>query len=204
MSYQKFRGWVRALTVAATAATMVGVAPVSAHAETTLLPGWDLPATVSTQADGSILAEVDPAALAAKSTTFTTLATTGCGSTCDGKDPNNYKYAGATCAADATTVRAVYEPGGTYAGVELRYSPRCRTAWARWSNNAQLLSSISLYNYTSSGTERLHYILDGLDRASQAWGPMVNDAGYLSKACYFYYDGGSTANPYYTICTTKY
>lgn len=55
------------------------------------------------------------------------------GDYCSGQDPE-----ATACAADGRTVVSARIPG-TYAYVELRWSPTCRTNWARttWSGDAQ-------------------------------------------------------------------
>jgi uncharacterized protein DUF2690 len=163
-----------------------------------MLPGWDLPARVTVRADGSILAEADAAAL--KSPDFAA-AVTGCGSTCDGKSPNTYKYGGSPCVNDATTVKAVYQPGGGYIGAELRYSARCRTAWTRRSTGT-IGGDIWVYSYNANGTYRTSYLVD---TTAVNYTAMVNDAGLTALACYGYEEITTTPPyPYYKICSGSY
>ncbi|WP_435206718.1 DUF2690 domain-containing protein [Micromonospora sp. bgisy143] len=106
------------------------------------------------------------------------LASAGCGSTCDGKNPATYKiyYSGCTscyhyCADDATTV-ASNTSGIT---LELRYSPRCRTAWARVGSDFYYPT---IRSYYSDGRVRTSY--SGFVDAYYT--QMVNDAGLLARA----------------------
>ncbi|WP_250031842.1 DUF2690 domain-containing protein [Paractinoplanes maris] len=108
----------------------------------------------------------------------------GCGSVCDGKNPQNYVYQGpggpsqwVTCQADAYTKYTAGKSG--HAGyVELRYSPACRTAWAKTNT---LNTVIHVYSYNSNGSERRHE--DQVTNSSVKYTVMVNDAGYTAKAC---------------------
>ena len=109
-------------------------------------------------------------------------ATSGCGSQCDGKNPQTYTidYNGSsiTCGLDAVTKKSAQIPeiGGPV--VELRYSPRCRTAWARTNG---INFQIYVYSYNTSGSLRRTegtFVEGGANYTL-----MVNDAGYTAKAC---------------------
>jgi hypothetical protein len=119
----------------------------------------------------------------------------------DGASPYTW-YLGADgvpyrCADDARTVREAYWPGAGPLAAELRYSRRCRTAWAR--------SSVSVNAIVNS------YYLDGrfrtfafqgkdptADPLAKHFTAMLNDAGLLAEACVSYGSG------YDTICTGRY
>lgn len=108
----------------------------------------------------------------------------GCGRSCDNKDPATYQlYDGHwyTCADDAFTVDVAWWDASY---VELRYSPKCRTVWAR-SNH--LVTDVCGVTITSM-------YLDGTGRAAAympyttgiGWTPMLDDAGlegYASIYC---------------------
>ncbi|WP_092381327.1 DUF2690 domain-containing protein [Micromonospora phaseoli] len=106
------------------------------------------------------------------------LLSTGCGAGCDGKNPATYKiyHSGCStcyhyCSDDAKTVASNTDG----ISLELRYSPRCRTAWAR-------VGSDFYYPTVRS------YYLDGRVRTAYSgfagayYTPMVNDANLLARA----------------------
>ncbi|MFC0029774.1 DUF2690 domain-containing protein [Micromonospora chaiyaphumensis] len=131
-------------------------------------------------------AEVDAVIAAGEGTRIdaTTLATTGCGASCDGKSPyfkiyyNGSSYY--TCNDDAiipTSGTYVYTASDVLGNVTLRYSPRCRTAWARTSAGDVQFKVVSRY---TSGTYRT--TMTGSSPAEYT--VMVNDAGLEAQACY--------------------
>ncbi|MFE0582417.1 DUF2690 domain-containing protein [Streptomyces sp. NPDC058874] len=93
-------------------------------------------------------------------------AATSClGSTCTGKDPST-----TTCQNDARTVKTASW------GVELRYSPSCRAAWARKTSGASFDTDIKVANsrgasyttyYGGNGTVFTRMV-DDLDITAQA------------------------------------
>ncbi|MEU8021353.1 MULTISPECIES: DUF2690 domain-containing protein [Micromonospora] len=106
------------------------------------------------------------------------LLATGCGATCDGKNPASYKIYSSGCstcyhycADDAVTAKSNTDG----INLELRYSPRCRTAWARVSSDFYYPTVKSYY---TSGAVRTSY--SGF--AGAYYTPMVNDAGLLARA----------------------
>ncbi|MER7850763.1 DUF2690 domain-containing protein [Kitasatospora sp. NPDC096077] len=112
-------------------------------------------------------------------------AATSCyASSCSGLNPAN-----TTCASDARTIDT------SVLGVELRYSPSCRAAWARRSAGMNGIGdTISIH---STGREvRSVYV------PSNASGPfytaMVNDANVQSYACDEEDNNGGRA------CSTQY
>jgi hypothetical protein len=157
----------RLLIILATLGMALGaVLPITAAAA----PG--LPAGLSAEARAQIAAGeatyIDEA----------TLAAAGCGSFCDDKDPATYRiyYDECSncyykCATDALTVR--WGPSGS-PGLELRYSPRCRTAWTKVSREVWV-SVESLY---SNGNLRRR--TTGF--AGQYYTNMLNDDGYYAVA----------------------
>jgi|SRR5918992_358155 hypothetical protein len=105
-----------------------------------------------------------------------TLAYYGCRSACDGKNPATYKvyyddYEHYHCADDAET-KALNTNG---IRLELRYSPRCRTAWTRVSSDFYYPT---IKSYYTSGALRKSY--SGL--AGPYYTLMVNDADLLAQA----------------------
>lgn len=115
-----------------------------------------------------------------------------CSRQCDNKDPATYlvRVPGDAyyCAADAVTFALLDTSGGS---VQLRYSPICRTAWARGSG----VTSIFGFSYYSNGAERMRVHADPYTYSRPIWTPMLDTVGLPFKACYF--DHGS-AEP---ICT---
>lgn len=137
-------------------------------------------AVTSVVAAGGVVAVADPA-----------LAATGCGSACDGQDPSSYKigppYSYYYCADDAKTVKTA---SGAGESVELRYSPQCRTVWAR---NGSF--EFWVERQSPHATEVSYPSNTGGD----SWTAMLNDAGMLSRACVGvpYSDGGSVCTGWY-------
>jgi hypothetical protein len=189
-----------AFATVASIAVLVTAVPTAAFADPTMAVGVTsispdgLPMITTVQADGVVLQEVEPAAL---EQLLQAAATSGCGSACDAKDPKTYVYQGpggpsqwTTCSADAVTVRSIREPGGSADGVDLRYSPRCRTAWARKSGEVRFINVRSYFSNgnirTAESAEQNNYTL------------MLNDAGFTADACYSFTGAG------YWPCTTKY
>jgi len=111
---------------------------------------------------------------------------TACGSSCDGKDPSTYAvYVNGritTCSAGAITPKLssgyVYRASDPVGSVELRYSPACRTAWARTTSSDESFKVVSRY---LSGTHRT--TMTGASPAT--WTVMVNDADLEAQACYW-------------------
>jgi hypothetical protein len=128
-------------------------------------------------------------------------AATGCGSRCDDKDPQTFvwKYVGpspgqpVTCQKDAVDKRVK-------TGVILRYSPSCRTAWAK--NVAGEAGAGSRYFVE---VQRFAVGGSSVNKRStgSAWSDMVNDAGYESRAC-LYISYGADSEPALIRCTDKY
>lgn len=102
-------------------------------------------------------------------------ATSGCGSSCDGKDPASYAVyvngAVTTCSQDAVTKSV--NSDGIY--LELRYSAACRTAWTRVPSDFYYPT---IKSYYTDGRLRTSY--SGF--AGAYYTPMVNDAGLLAQA----------------------
>lgn len=122
-------------------------------------------------------------------------ATAGCGSRCDKKDPSAFVVAwvgpspqmAVTCAQDAGTLLETN-------GVELRYSPYCRTAWARQGAICPgCRGYITIVRYNADGTKTTY-------GSSDSWTPMVNDKGVKSKACIRISYGADTPDTN-TYCT---
>ena len=97
---------------------------------------------------------------------------------------NGVNPANTVCANDARTVQSarLTTSGGSRAIIELRYSPTCRTAWARISG-----ASVPQPHDSSGGLARVQRN-DGLSYSCQAgsdgtcFTAMVNDAGMRSHA----------------------
>ncbi|MFC9706500.1 DUF2690 domain-containing protein [Streptomyces sp. NPDC056943] len=94
-------------------------------------------------------------------------AATSCyGSGCTGLDPST-----TVCQNDARTVRTADW------GVELRYSPTCRAAWARKTSGASFDTVIRVHN-SQGASEGVYYGGNGT-----AYTAMVDDKDILAWAC---------------------
>ncbi|MFD8974182.1 DUF2690 domain-containing protein [Streptomyces sp. NPDC059593] len=94
-------------------------------------------------------------------------AATSCyGSGCTGLDP-----AATVCQSDARTVRTAAW------GVELRYSPTCRAAWARKTSGASFDTVIRVHN-SRGASAGVYYGGNGT-----AYTAMVDDKDILAWAC---------------------
>lgn len=114
-----------------------------------------------------------------------TLLNSGCGSVCDGKDPASFRiyyeqlpHNYYTCAEDAKPA-----PGAGFAWsgnmyVENRYSPRCRTSWARVGGN--YYAGYTVESRYLNGSHRL--TIQEYSR-NWLWTAMVNDANLQARAC---------------------
>jgi hypothetical protein len=104
-------------------------------------------------------------------------ASAACGNACNNKDAQTYP-SGTPCGRDATTAATRTLYGRT---LQLRYSPRCRTVWARvygvqnqdkvilekWSGES-FYEQVLWWEYFSGNNE---------------WSPMWNDSGVQIRAC---------------------
>ncbi|MDJ0342669.1 DUF2690 domain-containing protein [Streptomyces sp. H10-C2] len=86
---------------------------------------------------------------------------------CNGLDPST-----TVCQNDAETVST------TYTGVELRYSPYCRTAWARGRNG------VPFYKYEVMNNRYFGYSVIPTG-SGPVWTAMINDADLVSHACQY-------------------
>jgi hypothetical protein len=109
---------------------------------------------------------------------------------------NGIKY---RCSDDARTVREAYLPGGGALVAELRYSPRCRTAWAR----GHSIHYIKVNGYYLNGSFRTYAYAGANPNApysSMHWTVMLDDAGLLASAC----AGWWGINDWEEYCTSRY
>jgi hypothetical protein len=115
-----------------------------------------------------------------------------CGSACDGKDPNSYWASGYVPGIGVTQWKCepLPEPIYTYrpspypndAYVELRWSPRCETSWARGCCYTNF--RIRGY-YSSSGGLRTYATAYGRGSGSRIWTAMLdNSSPLVAEACY--------------------
>ncbi|MFB7588197.1 DUF2690 domain-containing protein [Streptomyces sp. NPDC056169] len=104
---------------------------------------------------------------------------------CEGKDP-----AATVCQSDARTV------GTTEWNVELRYSPTCRTAWARYSGGVSFALTVTVERRNGDGSYTPYYSTPYRGNGASVWTRMTNDAGYLSRACVRFDSGFSCTAPY--------
>jgi hypothetical protein len=125
-------------------------------------------------------------------------ASAACGSACDGVNPQTPEGRRSVCLNDAQTVHE--EPG-----VQLRYSPSCRTAWARQTGHLWALTGVLVESYYLNGTRRR--VETDRNTGGMPWSRMVNDANLLARACYYEYQTeADQAADRRTIrhCTAKY
>jgi hypothetical protein len=118
-----------------------------------------------------------------------------CGRACDGKDPESYWIYGPggpsnwyKCSWDAITVRTIHP--GPYPGdpwVELRYSPRCRTTWAR----GCCYANYAVRSYFKNGRYREVAYARGLNSSTKVYSAMLDDHNLLNEACVDFQIGGS-------------
>ncbi len=159
-----------------------------------------LPHRVVRNSDGSVEVIADKKAVDAL--VSAAAASDACGNTCDGEDPASFlvKPPGGQanwyyCSADARTIYTKTVDRSTFA--ELRFSPRCRTAWTR----GGYYSLLAGFSYRSNGSERER--VTGPSSHQQCvtrYTAMLNDAGYTYKACV---DGQTGGSPLWR-CTAKY
>lgn len=129
-----------------------------------------LPSETSVAANGGVAAQ----------------AASSCGNACDGKDPASYVWNGSTCSSDAVTIYTLQQ-SGYYA--ELRYSPRCVTAWTRTCCGLRAAG----FGYRADGSLRSAvYNYDGSYTSDPVWTAMLNDYGtFTYKACFDHVLAGS-------------
>ena len=109
---------------------------------------------------------------------------------------NGIKY---RCTDDAQTVREAYLPGGGPLIAELRYSLRCRTAWARGKANYD----VRVDGFYANGQYRTHADAGrnpGAPSTAVHWTVMLDDAGLLARACTAWGYNGE----YEDYCTSRY
>ncbi|MFD8974185.1 MULTISPECIES: DUF2690 domain-containing protein [Streptomyces] len=115
-------------------------------------------------------------------------AATSCyASSCEGLDP-----ATTICQNDARTVAETYFPGG----IELRYSPTCRTAWARYNGTLAMNFTVMVERENADGSYSPHYSAYYYGNGAGVWTRMVNDAGITARACGYASGGYSCSRAY--------
>ncbi len=114
-------------------------------------------------------------------------------SACDGADPIS-----SGCSADAITAATLdgVEDGEPFK-IELRYSPSCRSAWAR-GTGPRRSATIFIHRVEGKPLEIHSAKLTASSGGSyRNWTDMVDDAGSKAIACYKYTDSS-------TACTDRY
>jgi hypothetical protein len=112
-----------------------------------------------------------------------------------------YASDGHTCAYSAYTPSG-YKINVTYGTLELRYSPGCGTAWARFTCSNPNPRVGYCNNYTlriqrdvPDGAVIDDYVTDGTNKGDAVYYLQVNDAGsFRSKACWYYISWSCTAD----------
>ncbi|MEV0425779.1 DUF2690 domain-containing protein [Micromonospora sp. NPDC049836] len=121
-------------------------------------------------------------------------ATSGCGWSCEGKDPATFRVWNSStsyfyCADDKQTVAWATTGRPNDYTVQLRYSARCRTVWALSGSEVHFwVERQSPYGYADA-----YPVTGGGDVRTV----MLNDAGYVSRACYDYPAGGVICSAWY-------
>jgi hypothetical protein len=150
-------------------------------------------------ADGGVEWFIDPAIVKEARAQALGAGYPKCGTACDGKDPNSYMASGYipgsgwqtwSCATGATTIYR-YHPS-PYANdpyVELRWSPKCETSWAR----GCCFTWYMLRGFTSStGGERSRTYGGTVNNPQPEWTSMLdNSSPLVAQACYDGQIGGS-------------
>ncbi|GIE47194.1 hypothetical protein Ani05nite_07280 [Amorphoplanes nipponensis] len=159
--------------------------------------GKVLPATIYRLPNGYTETVVEPAAFQ-KALAAAAESSDPCGYVCDGKNPATYPVLGRDghtylCGSDAFSPRTL---NGGYAVVELRYSPRCRTAWTR----GCCYTVFSGFSYYSNGVQRDWVYAEARNSGKSVYTVMLNDAYLQYKACYDSQIGGTPE----WACTGKY
>jgi hypothetical protein len=125
-----------------------------------------------------IRAEVS-AAIVAVSASPPSVAAASCYIICDGQDPSTGVYEDSSGVLrpcnDGRTIYEASGDNGTY--VQLRYSGKCRMAWARTFSASQ----IRVDGFNANGTYRVQYFSGS--GAPNHYTVAVNDAGLTARAC---------------------
>jgi hypothetical protein len=136
-----------------------------------------------------------------------------CGSRCDGKDPQTYKFwidskdpdVYLTCAMDVVPKTSATADNWK---IQLRYSPRCETTWIklfdRGTGCACPFKIKHVSTYTTGGTRKTVW---GLGDTDGPWTPMLNDHALLNYGCIYVYrseDDLAANHPYASDCTDSY
>jgi hypothetical protein len=100
---------------------------------------------------------------------------------CDGQNPDTAVYEdeyGNLRPCDKKTIYTHAPAGGGGASVSLRYSSKCRMAWARGG-----VYGIVIQGFNADGSFRTSY--DAHNPSGTAFTMAVNDAGLTARACIF-------------------
>ncbi|WP_157984739.1 DUF2690 domain-containing protein [Lentzea terrae] len=156
------------------------------------VPGWRGAGLAVIAAVAGVVVAPGPVGSAAADTRP---AAVSCYYICDGTDPNKAVFVTPDerfipCTNDARTIYT-HDPEGT-GYVELRYSRRCRIAWARGG-----LHGVMIQGFNADGSFRTSYAAGGSDHIGVT--AVVNDAGLTARACIFYPQSGGqyTCGPRY-------
>ncbi|MFI5915376.1 DUF2690 domain-containing protein [Dactylosporangium sp. NPDC051541] len=126
---------------------------------------------------------------AAPAQAASTRATVYCnGASCAGKDPSAQG-----CATDGYTVQLVdASPLGTWAGLELRYSPACNANWARLSAQSYNGAWVSLC--VVNDANRADIQCTGSVRNGYLWSPMIDGHKKVFASIGWSLDSGGGGN----------
>jgi len=115
-------------------------------------------------------------------------ATSGCGNACNHQDPQTYQafvpeVGTVTCGSDAVTARQ--PPTIMGRTLQLRYSTRCRTVWARLFGGMRLDRAWLRQWVVEGGFGHWQYLdfYDFSDLQNHNWSFMWNDANVTISAC---------------------
>jgi hypothetical protein len=109
-----------------------------------------------------------------------------CGSACDGKDPQNWKwypFGNKTYIYCSTGAYTVGWASTSTIDVELRYSPTCETTWGRYTVTVWQGMPFQLkhYSYYPNGT--LRATAHGQVQGAGPWGKMLDDHNMYNYVC---------------------
>jgi hypothetical protein len=130
-------------------------------------------------------------------------ATVGCGSICNNQDPHTYDvcthfFTGTFCRTEGSPILCESDAltKATKGSVQLRYSPFCRTAWAKYTGGSG--DGVDVKEWVQTSTGHSYYGTN----TSGPWSAMADDMNISSKACYSVKDvDGKVIS---SGCTTSY
>jgi hypothetical protein len=129
-----------------------------------------------------------------------------CGSTCNDTNPDTFWVTPyQTCAKDAYTAKEVYIPAHEMF-LQLRYSPYCRTVWARIYGGLEqpYWIGLQLVYPNGAGWTTLADVTEEIPPGprTRSWSNQWDDAGVTIRACVS--EGWSMEPPFRITCTQEF